>query len=104
MATRGFLYSGGGTVFLTPSSVSCAGSTPAGAPGEDRHDPVDPERDATVRRRAVLERVEQEAEAPLRLLRADAERVEDLLLDLGGVDTDRAAADLDAVEHYVVAA
>ena len=39
-----------------------------------------------------------------RLLLGDAERVEDLLLDVGAVDTDRPAADLRAVEHDVVGA
>ena len=63
-----------------------------------------PERDAAVRRRAVAQRLEQEAEARLGLLVGDAERVEHLLLDVRVVDTDRAAADLRAVEHDVVAA
>ncbi len=63
-----------------------------------------PEREPAVRRRAVAQRVEQEPEARLGLLLAHAEHVEDLLLDLGPVDTDRPAADLDAVEHDVVAA
>ena len=75
-----------------PSSRSCAGSTGAGAPvsgsaplaafgnaitsridsgaGEGRHDPVDAHRDPAVRRRAVAQRVEQEAEPRLRLLGA----------------------------------
>ena len=74
------------------------------AAGEQRDDPVEPEREPAVRRRAVAQRVEQEAEARLRLLLGDAERGEHLLLDLGAVDTDRAAADLDAVDHDVVAA
>ena len=72
--------------------------------GEQRDDPVDAERHAAVRRRAVGERLEQEAEALLRLVRADAERLEHLLLHLGVADTDRAAADLPAVEDHVVRA
>src|SRR4051794_34742403 len=41
---------------------------------QQRDDPVEPEGDAAVRRRAVLERLEQEAEALLRLLGPDADR------------------------------
>ena len=110
---------------LEPELASCASSTGAGAPvsgstplavfgnaitsriesrpAEERHDPVDAERDAAVRRRAVAQRVEQEAEARLGLLLGDPERLEDLLLHVGAVDTDRAAADLRAVEDEVVA-
>src|SRR6185312_16068791 len=66
------------------------------AAGEDGHQAVEPERDPAVRRRAVLQRLEQEAEAPIGLLLGHAESLEDLLLDLGLVDTDRAAAELDA--------
>ena len=51
-----------------------------------------PERDAAVRRRAVLERVHEEAEAQARLLVADVQQPEDLALDGGIVDTDAAAA------------
>ena len=40
------------------------------SPGEDGGEPVDAEREPGVRRRAVAERVEQEAEAGLRLLGA----------------------------------
>ena len=58
--------------------------------------------DAAVRRRAVAQRLEQEAEARLGLLGVDAERGEDLLLHVGVVDTDRAAAELLAVPDDVV--
>ena len=67
-----------------------------------RRDAVEAERDAAVRRRAVGERVEQEAELAPLVLRADAERLEHLRLDLGAVDPHRAAADLPAVQHDVV--
>ena len=50
-----------------------------------------------------LQRVEQEAELLARLVVADAERLEHARLHLGIVQTDRAAADLEAVEHEVVA-
>src|SRR3546814_11411829 len=56
-----------------------------------------------VRRCAVLQRVEQEAELGLRLLRADAEQFEHRALHRGAMDADRATADLVAVEHHVVA-
>ena len=44
---------------------------------EKRRDTVEAERDAAMRRRAVLERLEEEAEAELRLLVADVEQRED---------------------------
>ena len=116
----------GWTVERRNSSESCSASTGAGAPvsgsaplavfGKAMTSRIDgspairattrsmPEREAAVRRRAVAQRVQQEAEARLGLLGVDAEDVEHLLLDLGLVDTDRAAADLDAVEHEVVGA
>ena len=70
--------------------------------GQQRDDPVPAERDAAVRRGAVLERVEQEAELLLRLVLAEAHHREDPLLDVVAVDTDRAAADLVAVADDVV--
>ena len=70
--------------------------------GEPLDDAVDPVGDAAVRRRPVAQRLEQEAEARLGRLGVDPERGEDLLLDLGVVDTDRAAAELLAVPDDVV--
>src|SRR5690606_6938343 len=69
---------------------------------EERDDPVPAEGDAAVRRGAVGERVEQEAELLPRLLLADAHDGEDPLLDVPAVDTDGSAADLVAVAHDVV--
>ena len=82
-----------------PSSRSCGSSTGAGAPvsgsapeavfgkaitsriesapAEALDDPVEPVGDAAVRRRAVAQRLEQEAEARLGLLGVDPERRED---------------------------
>ena len=51
---------------------------------------------------AILEGVDQEAEAVVRVLMAEAEDLEHTLLCLGIVDTDGAAAHLGAVEHEVV--
>src|ERR1700761_3538930 len=63
---------------------------------------VPAEGDAAVRRRAVLERVEQEAELGAGLFLAQPDYVEDLLLHGLLVYTDRAAADLVAVADHVV--
>src|SRR4051794_98648 len=71
---------------------------------QQRHDPVEPEGDTAVRRRAVAERLEQEAEALARLVGSDPDRVEDLLLHLARVDTDRPSAELPSVHHDVVGA
>ena len=53
-------------------------------------------------RRAVVERVQQEAEPLLRLLLRQPHDGEHPLLDVPAVDTDRAAADLIAVADDVV--
>src|SRR5712691_12783058 len=55
-------------------------------------------------RRAVTEGFEQESEALFRFRLADAESLEHSRLQLGTVDTDAAAAQLEAVEHDVVGA
>src|SRR4051812_13618298 len=65
--------------------------------GQNGHDAVQPERDAAVGWRAVLERIEEEAEAQLRLLVADVEQREDLPLQRRVMDSDTAAADLTPV-------
>src|SRR5688572_3176918 len=58
------------------------------------HDAVPAERQATVRRGAVLEGVQQEAELLLGLDLVEAHDREHPLLHVLAVDTDRAAADL----------
>ena len=63
---------------------------------------VDAHREAAVRRRAHLQRLEQEAELRLLLVRRDPHRPEDRLLELGVVDPDRAGAELPAVPDQVV--
>ncbi len=70
--------------------------------GQEHGEAVQAERDAAVRRRAVAQRLEQEAEAALRLVVRDAEQVEHLGLHVRAVDADGAAADLGSVEHQVV--
>ena len=56
-----------------------------------------------MRGRAVLQRVEQEAELQLGFFGGDLQGVKHFLLHIGAVDTHRAAADFPAVEHHVVA-
>src|SRR5690606_27697456 len=70
--------------------------------GHQHDEAIEPESDAAHRRRAVLQRTQQEPELFLRLLAADLEQLEDGRLHRLVVDTDRAAADLVAVEHEVV--
>ena len=55
-----------------------------------------------MRRRAELERIEQESELRARLFRRDAQQVEHHRLQFLRVDTHRSAADLRAVQHHVV--
>src|SRR4051812_9813101 len=69
---------------------------------QDGDDTVQPEGDAAVRRRAVLERLEEEAEAELRLLLGNAEPAENPRLERRVVDSDTAAADFRSVQHEIV--
>src|SRR5205814_9885274 len=62
------------------------------------------EGDAAVRRSAVAEGFEQESESRLRILVADAEGAEHSRLQVGTIDADRSAAELESVEHDVVRA
>jgi hypothetical protein len=75
----------------------------AGCAGEQHDDAIEAESDAAVRGRSVFERVEEEAETLARIFFADAERGENLLLDIFAVDTDGAGAELEAVHGEVVA-
>src|SRR5215213_9539845 len=59
---------------------------------EERHDTVEPECYPAMRRRAVLERLEEEAEPQLRLLFTDPERPEDPRLNGCAMDSNAAAA------------
>src|SRR6267378_289757 len=61
--------------------------------GHHGDDAVQAEGDASVRRRAVLQRVEQKSELLLGFLRPDRKRAEHFRLDLLGVDAHRAPAD-----------
>src|SRR5712671_1202298 len=70
--------------------------------GHHGDDPVQAEGDAAVRRRAVLQRLEQKSELLLRFLGSDRKRAEYLGLDFLAMDAHRAPADLRAVQHHVV--
>src|SRR4029450_11582453 len=63
---------------------------------------VEPKRNATVRWRAVLERVDEETEAQARVLVADVQQAEGLSLHARIVDSRAAAAYLAPVQHQVV--
>ena len=71
-------------------------------PGHQHDEAVEADGDAAVRRRAVLQRVEQEAELGAAPPLVDLQRPEHLALHVGAVDPHRAAAELDAVQHDVV--
>src|SRR2546430_4555334 len=70
-----------------------------------QHDhPVQAIREATVRRRAVTESVEQETESSLGVLARHAQPAEDPLLHFRIVDPDAARAELGAIEDQVIGA
>src|SRR5262249_26577339 len=69
----------------------------------EERDAVHSERDAAMRRRAVGERFEQEAEFVARFVFADTERAKHLLLHLGVVQPNGSAAELESIEHEIVA-
>src|SRR5687767_6059488 len=73
-----------------------------GLRAENRHNPIETDRDAPVRRRAVLEGVEEETEAHLRLFVRDLQQPEDESLQLLVVDTNAAARHFAAVEDEIV--
>src|SRR5579863_9052200 len=71
-------------------------------PRQDHHQPVQPQRDAAVRRRAVLQRLQQKSEAPLGFVLAESERRKDLRLNIAAVNPYRTRAQFDAVQHQIV--
>src|SRR5713101_2735664 len=73
-----------------------------GLTGHEREEALDAHREASVRRRAHAERVEEEAELLALLLLAEAHRPEDSLLHLRPMHADRAGAELPAVPDQVV--
>src|SRR5208337_5394072 len=64
--------------------------------------PIDSKCYSAVGRRSVFERVEQKAEAIDRLFARQPQQFKYLQLQLAAMDTNRAAAELLAVEHHVV--
>ena len=72
------------------------------SPAKKGDEPLDAEREASVRRSAHSERVEEPAELRSRLLVGHPHRAEDALLDLLAMDPDRARAELPAVPDQVV--
>ena len=69
---------------------------------EDAHEAVETESKSCVRRCAIFECVDEEAELGHSALRCETEYLEHLLLQFAVVDTQTASADLDAVAHEVV--
>ena len=72
--------------------------------GHEHDEAVEAEGDAAVRRAAVAQGIQEEAEFFLGFFVADAEAFEDLLLHVFAVDSDGAAADFGAVQYHVVGA
>src|SRR5437868_15100977 len=70
--------------------------------GDHHHDPIQTERNATVRRRAETKSAENVAEEFFLIFCADAERGENFRLQVSLVNPDAAAAELNAVENNVV--
>ena len=73
-----------------------------GQPGVEHHQAVDAERDAAMRRCAVAEGAEKEAELLLCLFGRKTEQREDLRLNQVVVAADRAAAAFLTIDHQVV--
>ena len=69
---------------------------------QDHHQAVQAQRDSAVRRRAVFQRFQQEAEAPLGFFLGEPERGENLRLHVAAMNTNRARAQFHAVQHQVV--
>ena len=66
------------------------------------HKPVKPESESPVRRRAVLEGINHEAEAGAGGFLGEAQGAEHQCLHVRAVDTNRAGTQLNAVQHHVI--
>ena len=69
---------------------------------QEHDDPVEPGRQTAVRRRAVVERLEKEAEPPVRLLLRYPDDLHHPLLDVAPVDPDGARGQLEPVADEIV--
>jgi hypothetical protein len=68
-----------------------------------QHDqPVEAERNAAVRRRAILQRFQQEAELRLSLFLADPQQIQNPQLDVATMIANATTADFAPVEHHIV--
>src|ERR1700679_795063 len=74
----------------------------AGRASQQHHNSIKTERNAAVRRRAVLKRIKEEAEAGLGFLFTHPERSKYLLLHILAMDTNGARAKLKAVHRQVI--
>ena len=70
--------------------------------GKERYPTIETVSQTAMRGRSKLEGIHEEAELELCLLGGEAQNLENLLLQLGIVDTDAATANLDAVDDHVV--
>src|SRR3546814_10580502 len=70
--------------------------------GHHGYQPIKAEGHAAMRRRSVLQSIEQEAELIARFFRADIQRTEHFALNLGAVNTNRASAHFPTVQNHVV--
>src|SRR5215472_4918728 len=69
---------------------------------QDHYNPVQPQRDASVGRCAVFERFEKESEPRPCLCFGHAQSLENIPLDILGMNTDRARTQLGAIQHHVI--
>src|SRR5690242_9383014 len=70
--------------------------------GEDHHQTVEAERNPSVRWCAILQGFKQKAEPPFGFVFAESERRKNLRLYVAAMNTDRAGAQFDAIQHQVV--
>ena len=70
--------------------------------GQNHHDAIQSERNSAVRRRAILQRFQKEPEARARLFLRHPESAEYLALNVLAMNTDRARAQLGAIQHHVI--
>jgi len=73
-------------------------------PGQQHDQPVDAQRDAAVRRSAMLQRVQEEPETVAGVFLAEAQCRKHPRLHVLAMNTNRARAELDPVQHQVVGA
>ena len=70
--------------------------------GQNHHNAVEAQRDASMRRRAILQRFQKKSKTRPRFFFGHAQRAEDSALHILAVNTNRSRPQLRAIQHHVI--